>query len=276
MTILVAGATGTVGRSLIAALLDRGQTVRALTRDPATAGLPSEVEPVAGDLAVPGSLTAAFAGVTAAHLIGFDGPRGAGGGAALSTGPEVLRLAQRAGVTRVTLLQNGHSGPMEDAVQTGPLPWTIIAPGGFMANALQWAPAVRSGAAIREAFGGVATANVHEADIADVAAAALVEEGHEAQTYLLTGPDALTVPDQVRELGRAIGRTIEYVELTEAQAIAEWQSQGMDQESIDFFLEMGKSTPWVGRTPLPTIEGVTGRPARTFAQWAEEHAADFA
>lgn len=275
MTILVAGATGTVGRSLVAALLARGETVRALTRDPATAELPPQVEPVVGDLAVPSSLTAAFEGVTAAHLIGFDGPRGAGGGEALGTGSEVLRLAEQAGVARVTLLQNGHAGPMEDAVQTGPLPWTIIAPVGFMANARQWAPAIRSGQPVREAFGHTPGAIVHEDDIADVAAAALTEDGHAAQTYLITGPEPLTIPDQVRELGAAVGRPVEYVELTEDEAIAEWRSQGMDQVSIDFFLEMGKTTPWVGRTPLPTVERVTGRPPRTFAQWAREHAADF-
>lgn len=275
MTILVAGATGTVGSRLVGALLERGQTVRALTRDPSTTGLPPDVETVAGDLAAPETLAAAFDGVTAAHLIGFDGPRGAGGGEALNSGPEVLRLAEQAGVGRVTLLQNGHSGPMEDAVQTGPVPWTIIAPVGFMANALQWAPAIRAGEPIREAFGRTATAPIHEADIADVTAAALVEDGHTAQTYVITGPEALTMPDQLRHLSAAIGHTIEYVELSEADAIAEWRAQGMDQESIDFFLEMGKTTPWIGRTPLPTVQRVTGQPPRTFAQWAEEHAADF-
>ncbi|GAB3749967.1 NAD(P)H-binding protein [Microlunatus parietis] len=276
MTILVAGATGTVGRSLVRALLDRGQQVRALTRDPATADLPAAVERVAGDLAAPSTLSDALQGVTAAHLIGFDGPRGAGGGAALGTGPELLRLAEQAGVTRVTLLQNGHSGPMEDAVQTGPLPWTIIAPVGFMANARQWAPAVRAGEPIREPFGDSVGAIIHEDDIAAVAAAALIEEGHAAQTYLLSGPEALTVREQLRQLGEALGRTIEYVELTEAEAVAGWRDQGLDQESIDFFLEMGRTTPWVGRTPLPTVERVTGRPPRTFAQWAREHAAEFA
>ncbi|WP_152363759.1 NAD(P)H-binding protein [Microlunatus speluncae] len=275
MTILVAGATGTVGRRVVDALLARGATVRALTRDPASAGLPPGVETVAGNLADPSTLATAFKGVTAAHLIGFDGPRGAGGGEALATGPELLRQAQEAGVTRVTLLQNGHSGPMEDAVQTGPLPWTIIAPVGFMANTLQWAPAIRAGEAVREAFGGTATAMIHEADIAEVTAAALIEDGHAAQTYLLSGPAALTVPEQLGVLGDALGRPIDYVELTEAEAIADWRAQGMDQESIDFFVEMGKTTPWVGRTPLPTVERVTGHPARSFAQWAKEHTADF-
>ncbi|MFC7623837.1 NAD(P)H-binding protein [Microlunatus sp. GCM10028923] len=276
MTILVAGATGTVGRSLVRALVNRGQQVRALTRAPATADLPPGVEPVAGDLADPTTLADALDGVTAVHLIGFDGPRGAGGGAALDTGPELLRLAERAGVARVTLLQNGHSGPMEDAVQTGPLPWTVIAPVGFMANARQWAPAVRAGEPIREAFGETASALIHEDDIADVAAVALVEDGHAAQTYVLSGPEALTVPDQVRQLGEALGRTVGYVELTEEEAIADWRGQGFDQESIDFFLEMGRTTPWIGRTPLPTVERVTGRPARTFGQWAREHAPEFA
>ncbi len=73
MTILVTGATGTVGRLIVDELARNGHHVRALTRDPAKADLPEGVEVVAGDLAEPGSLTAAFEGVEAVHLINFAG-----------------------------------------------------------------------------------------------------------------------------------------------------------------------------------------------------------
>src|SRR5699024_8009477 len=93
LTILVTGATGTVGRALVHALSERGQSVRALSRDPSTAVLPTGAEVVQGDLTDPSSLTAALDGVSAVHLIGFDAPRGAGGGDALTTAPAVVEAA---------------------------------------------------------------------------------------------------------------------------------------------------------------------------------------
>ena len=71
MTILVTGATGAVGREVVAQLVEAGHPVRALTRDPAKASLPPQVEAVAGDLTRPETLDAAFDGVTAVHLITF-------------------------------------------------------------------------------------------------------------------------------------------------------------------------------------------------------------
>ncbi|MFC7718443.1 SDR family oxidoreductase [Nonomuraea recticatena] len=73
MTILVTGATGTVGRHVVEQLVERGERVRALTRNPGRASFPEGVEIVAGDLTVTASLTAAFEGVTAAHLINCGG-----------------------------------------------------------------------------------------------------------------------------------------------------------------------------------------------------------
>ncbi|MEU6035564.1 NmrA family NAD(P)-binding protein [Actinomadura sp. NPDC047616] len=92
MTILVTGATGNVGRPLVERLLADGHRVRALTRDPAKANLPAGAEVVAGNLADTASLSAAFDGVSAAHLIGFGDDY-----APLANGPEIMDVAKRAG-----------------------------------------------------------------------------------------------------------------------------------------------------------------------------------
>lgn len=73
MTVLVSGATGNVGRPLVEQLLAGGHRVRALTRNPAKANLPAGAEVVAGNLAETASLSAAFSGVDAVHLISFSG-----------------------------------------------------------------------------------------------------------------------------------------------------------------------------------------------------------
>lgn len=273
MTVLVTGATGTVGRALIDALQHAGEPVRALTRDPETAGLPAGVEVIAGDLTDPPSITPALEGVDRAHLIGFTGPRGAGGGEPLTMAPEIVATLEAAGVQRVTVLQNGHIGPMEEAVQASDLDWTLLAPVAFMANAHSWAEAIRTDGEVAEPHGHQKGAVVHEADIADVAVVALTQDGHAGQQYLITGPEAITAAEQVQVLAGAFGRQIGFRELTEAEAVARWRSWGFDDDDIEF-MKWTWTSP-VGADPALTVRQVTGRPGRTFAQWAVENATAF-
>ncbi|MFJ9624773.1 NAD(P)H-binding protein [Streptomyces sp. NPDC101181] len=271
MTTLVTGATGTVGRRVVEQLLERGEHVRALTRDPARAELPAGVEVVRGDLEDPASLESALDGVTGLHLITFGGAFFA----PLETGEEILALARKAGVRRVTVLNGGGETPMEAAVRASGLAWTVVMPVEFMANALEWAPGVKAESVVREPFVGRLSAMVHEADIGAVAAVALTEDGHGGQVYLITGPQALTVGDKVAAVAAARGADIELVELTEEQALESWRANGMPEDVIGFLIGVYRDTPPEGRTVTDTVRKVTGRPARTFAQWADEHAEHF-
>ncbi|MFI5480767.1 NAD(P)H-binding protein [Streptomyces rubiginosohelvolus] len=271
MTILVTGATGTVGRRVVEQLLERGEHVRALTRDPERAEFPAGVEVVGGDLEDPASLVPALRGVTGLHLITFGGALFA----PLETADEILALAKEAGVRRVTVLHGGGDTPMEAAVRASDFAWTVVMPVEFMANALEWAPAIRSEGVVREPFVDRLSAMVHESDIGAVAAVALTEDGHGGQEYLITGPQALTVRDKTAAIGAARGADVELVELTEEQALETWRGQGMPEDVIAFLIDVYRDTPPEGRTVLGTVEKVTGRPARTFAEWAEEHAHAF-
>ncbi|KWT62410.1 hydroxylase [Streptomyces albus subsp. albus] len=270
--VLVTGATGTVGRQVVAELLARGHAVRALTRDPAKAAFPDGVEAVRGDLTDPDSLAPALEGVTGLHLITFGGAFFA----PLETGPRILELARAAGVRRVTVLHGGGPSPLEDAVRADDgVDWTVLMPVEFMSNALEWAPGIVDADEVREPFAGRLSAMVHEGDIGAVAAVALTEEGHAGREYVITGPELLTVGDKVAVLAAARGREISLVELTREQAVAQWRAAGQPEDAIGFLLEMYGNTPEVGRTVVDTVEKVTGRPARTFAEWAAEHAAAF-
>lgn len=100
MAVLVTGATGTVGRQVVAGLLERGERVRALTREPGRAGLPGEVEVVGGDLTEPEGLEGVFDGVSGVHLITFGGALFA----PLETGERLVAMAEKAGVRRATVL----------------------------------------------------------------------------------------------------------------------------------------------------------------------------
>ncbi|MGR8009275.1 NmrA family NAD(P)-binding protein [Streptomyces hypolithicus] len=271
MTILVTGATGTVGRQVVAELIRRGERVRALTRDPAKADFPAGVETVRGDLSDPATLVPALEGVTGLHLITFGGEYFA----PLTTGPEIVELAAKAGVRRVTVLNGGGPTPLQDAVEAGQTDWTVVEPVEFMANALGWADGVRTGDGVREPFVDRVSAMVHEGDIGAVAAVALTEAGHGGRTYTITGPETLTVRDKMRILAEASGREIGLTELTGEQAAEQWQQAGMPADTIGFLLDVYENTPREGRTVLDTVERVTGRPARTFTEWAAEHADAF-
>ncbi|MDI9883904.1 NAD(P)H-binding protein [Streptomyces sp. HNM0645] len=271
--ILVAGATGTVGRQVVAQLLDRGHTVRALTRDPgrARASLPAGAEAVRGDLTDPASLAPALGGVTGLHLITFGGEYTA----PLETGPEIVALAREAGVRRITVLNGGGDTPLQDAVQKSGLAWTVLMPVEFMANALAWADGIRAEDTVGEPFIDRLSAMVHEADIGAVAAVALTEDGHDRETYLITGPEVLSLQDKVDTLAKARGRDIALTELTPDEAVSRWRAAGLPQDAVDFLLDVYGNTPPEGRTVVDTVRRVTGRPARTFAEWAAEHAPAF-
>lgn len=271
MTILVTGATGNVGRHLVAQLAEAGHPVRALTRDPARARFPDGVEAAAGDLTDLASVEAALEGATGLHLLTAIGPTN-------QTVPDsagIAAAAVEAGVRRVTTLWNGYRGPVEEAVEASGLEWTHLQPGEFMSNALTWAEDVRAGGVVREPFGDIAHAPVHAADIAAVGAAALTTGAHAGRAYELTGPEPLTVPDQVARIAEAVGREVRYEPLTPDQGRDRMRAMGMDDPTIEYVLGWRADPPaWTTRAS-GAVERATGRPARTFAAWARENADAF-
>jgi uncharacterized protein YbjT (DUF2867 family) len=268
MTILVAGATGTVGGQLVGQLARAGHRVRALTRNPAKAKFPDGVEVVAGDLTSPATLAPALNGVTGLHLINFGGDDYA----QLQTGEEIVTMAVQAGVRRVTLLRGGEEkAGLEKALESSPLAWTLLQPVEFMSNVLDWAETIRTESVVRQGFANRKSAIVHEADIAAVAAVALTADGHGGKTYVITGGEVLTPLQMVRTISATIGRAVRFIELTEDQAREQWRAAGFSDDVIEFFVWAYGNTPEIGYTVAPTVAAVTGRPPRTFAQWATEH-----
>ncbi|GID09551.1 NmrA family transcriptional regulator [Actinocatenispora rupis] len=232
---------------------------------------------MAGDFDRPAGLAPALRGVDRMHLVAMGG--------ALRYGAEILAAAADAGVRRVTHLghddpSRGDDDPMERdhrvlhrAIERSGLEFTHVFPGEFMGNTREWAASVRAESVVRAPFGGWRSALVHEDDIAAVLAAALTADGHEGVTYRPTGPVPVTRREVVRALGAALGREVRFVELTPEQARAHWAGT-YPAEVVEWFLEMGNhldGNAWVS----PDVERVTGRPGRTYEEWAVTHADEF-
>ncbi|MCI2419091.1 NAD(P)H-binding protein [Saccharopolyspora sp. K220] len=276
MTVLVTGATGNVGRCVVDRLLAAGAQVRALTRRPETAGLPDRVEVVAGGLADADALAKALAGVDRVFL--FPVPEGA---------QTFVEQAKAADVRRVVLLSSiavaypesnmigERHRAVEEAVEAGGFEWTHLRPGPFATNSLSWAEAIRAEGVVREPHAEARHAPIHEDDIAAVAVAALLEDGHAGVAYPLSGPEAISPPEQVRAIAAAIGREIRFEEETPEQARARWIGAGVPAGIVDSMLSYRARGGQRLDAPVPTVQQVTGRPARTFAEWAVEHADDF-
>ncbi|WP_283135479.1 NmrA family NAD(P)-binding protein [Rhizohabitans arisaemae] len=282
MSILVTGATGTVGGSLVRQLVQAGQAVRAITRNPgstAAAALPKEVEVVRGDYSRPESLVPTFAGVERMFLVSVEEA------AEPAVTAQILGLAGKAGVRRVVHL--GHDDESRDdddpyatgrgvkrAVENSGLEWTHFFPGEFMANTYEWAASIQAEGVVRAPFGDWTSNMIHEADIAAMAMAALLEEGHMGRTYRPVGPLPVRRRDAVRMIGEALGRDVRFLELTPDGARAQWTEMGYPPEVIEWFLELGKNQDMSGGN-VHEIEEVTGRKGRTFAEWVVDHADGF-
>lgn len=277
MTVLVTGATGSVGRHVVARLMAAGVPVRALTRNPAAAGLPEGVDVREGDLTRPDTLRAALHGVERLYL--FPVPE---------TAREVVAAAKEAGVRRIVVLSSSsvldasgdnHSGEhhraVERAVEESGIDFTFVRPDEFATNVLwKWGHSIRAEGVVRAPYGNAPRVLIHEADVAAVAATALLQDGHTGRAYVLTGPEAITQADQVRAISKALGRDIEFVEITPDEART-LMGQAMPAPVVEMVL--GYLADAVVNPPavLDTVERVTGVPALTFARWAADHAADF-
>ncbi|HEU5110867.1 MAG TPA: NAD(P)H-binding protein [Micromonosporaceae bacterium] len=267
MTILVTGATGNIGRMVVDHLLAAGATgVRALTVDPARAALPEPVEVVRGYLRRPETLPAALDGVDRMYLAPTP-----------DTVREVVAAARRAGVRRIVDLSGEPQswwGTVATAVEEFGGGWTHLWPGDFMENTLTWAPQIRTAGEVGEPWPLAASTPVAMDDIAAVASAALLEDGHDGRAYSLTGPEVLTRADLVRLIARAAGRDIRFVQTTREDTVDRLSPAMGDTAAWYVDNVLAGMTPRPS-PPSPTVERVTGRPATTFARWAAAHADSF-
>ncbi|MCK2219390.1 NAD(P)H-binding protein [Actinomadura sp. ATCC 31491] len=269
--IVVTGATGNVGGQLVRLLTDAGEQVTAVSRN--AGPLPEGVRHHRGDLGDPAGLKAALAGADALFLLVAGQEPGA-----------VLDAAAAGGVRRVVLLSSqgagtrphayAHPAAFEEAVRASGLEWTILRPGGFASNALAWAGPIRAHRTAAAPFADVALPVVDPADLAEVAAVTLREDGHAGHTYELTGLAAISPRERAAAIGAALGTEVRFAEQTREEARQQMLAF-MPEPVVEATLAILGAPTEAERRVSPDVERVLGRPAGTFAGWAARNAAAF-
>ncbi|MFJ8255454.1 NAD(P)H-binding protein [Streptomyces sp. NPDC094466] len=279
--ILVTGATGVVGREVAGQLAAAGP-VRILARRPERLTVRGEgVEVVEGEYADRAALDRALRGVSSVFLVTNsptepDDERVAAAAAAADV-RHLVKLSMMAveepgADDFITRLQRGN----EQSIRDSGVPWTFVRPRTFMSNTLSWARGIRSAGVVRALYGDAPVACVDPRDVASVAVAVLTGTGHEGKAYAVSGPEAITAREQTAQLSRVLGRPLRFEELDVAAARTALLAKYPPPVAEAFLESAERQRAGAKAAVLPTIQELTGRPARPYRVWSAEHAAAFA
>jgi uncharacterized protein YbjT (DUF2867 family) len=281
--ILVTGASGTVGKAVLMEVARAGEKHRAMYRSKEeVAKAPAGTEAVVADFSQKASLAPALRGVESVYLV-------------CSPIPDLVQLEENAieasveaGVRRIVLNSAlgagdyGKSFPswhrrVEDKLKATKIAHCILRPNSFMQNLLTYyAPSIRAQGAFYGAMGNARTSYVDVRDIAAVAARALRSSEHDAKTYELNGPEALTCAEVAERISGHSGMATRYVDIPlEAQRKA-MLDQGMPEWQVTALLELQEYyTDRRGGALDGVLQGLLGRPPITIDRFLTEFAEEF-
>ncbi|MEV6108183.1 NAD(P)H-binding protein [Streptomyces sp. NPDC051940] len=261
---LVTGGTGKTGRRVVERLAARGVETRVGSRS----------GDVPFDWHEPATWAPALDGVDAAYLVYYPDLAAPEAAPAIRAFSE---LAARSGVRRLVLLSGRgeeQTEPSEKAVRESGLQWTIIKCSWFMQNFSEdfLLEPVLAGELVLPA-GQVPEPFVDAEDIADVAVAALTEDGHAGQTYELTGPRALTFGEIAAELAAATDREVTYRPVSSAD-YGTYLGQHLPAEYVPLFVDLfARVLDGRNAEPQDGVRRALGREPRDFASYARAAAA---
>jgi uncharacterized protein YbjT (DUF2867 family) len=272
MAIVVTGATGNVGRPLVAELVAAGAEVRAVSRRPDIAGLPAEVK-------VFDTAAAAIPGAAAVFL----NSRALGEEMA-----PVVRQAQHEGVNRLVALsainadddfsrqpsryRGDRNKEADQLASESGLEWVSLRPSVFATNfAGMWSGQIRAGDIVNGPYAAASTTPIVESDIASVAARALLSDDLVGQRIPMTGPQALTNSEMIEIIGSVLRRPLHYNEIPAEFVRQRFIELGFGAEFADAYIAMLATTLDRPAPVTDDVERILGRGAQSFERWVSEH-----
>jgi uncharacterized protein YbjT (DUF2867 family) len=281
--ILVTGASGSVGKAVLAEVARTGAKHRAMYRSLAEAAKAPEGTPtVIADFADKASLAAALRDVESVYLVCSPVPD------LVQLEGNAIEASEAAGVRRIVLNSAlgagdyGKSFPswhrkVEDKLKATKMAHCILRPNSFLQNVLTYyAPSIRAQGAFYGAMGNARVSFLDVRDIAVVAAKALRGGAHEGKTYELNGPAALRYAEVAEKISKHAGIAAQYVDIPEAAQRKAMLDQGMPEWRVTALLELQEYyTGGKGGTVDGVLEGLLGRRPVTMDQFLQEYAGEF-
>jgi len=287
MSILVTGATGTVGSLVVEGLAAPGSEVKALVRQPGKRRFPDRVTEVVGDFTDVPSMRAALMSMRTLFLLNAVTPD------EVTQALIALNLAREAGVERIVYLSVIHADrytnvphftgkhTVERMIESLDIPATILRPAYFMQNERMVQSVIQGHGVYPMPIGSVGVAMIDARDIADIAVAELLRRDRAPEplprvTLDLVGPDALTGAAVAKAWSSALGREVNYGGDDVAAFERQMASFGPAWLAYDMRLMMA-GIQQIGMRgeagALERLQTLLGRPLRSYADFVREVAA---
>jgi uncharacterized protein YbjT (DUF2867 family) len=283
-TVLVTGATGTVGSAVVRELQERGVAVTAFVRDPAKAAamLGDGVKLAVGDFADHDSIRRSLDGVDGVFLACGNVP------GQVDYETSAIDAAAQAGVQRIVKLSASGAeagsplafwdwhGRIERHLARSGVAAVVLRPANYMTNLLASAEAIAHTGQLFAPAGGARVAMIDPRDVGAVAAVTLAEDGHDGQSHVLTGPVALSYDEIAGALSNATGRAVEFIDVPDEAARAGMLEAGLPELVADFLVGLfGALRAGAHAVPTDTVRAVIGSEPRSLAEFAGDHAGAF-
>lgn len=285
MTILVTGATGTIGSQVVKQLADSGAQVRAAVHsmDRSQKIQNPGVELVEFDFDNHEKVSQAFEGVSKLFLLTPLVPN------MVELTEKLVEHAKKAGVSHIVKISamGAESDPgitlgrwhraAEKIIESSGIPYTFLRPNSFMQNYIVFhGQSIKKEGKFYMPTGDGKAALIDVRDIASVAVKALTGEGHDNKSYDLTGGEALSNNECADIMSEVTGKKIEFVDVPEEKAIESMKQNGVPDWLIEAMSELHdiyKKGYMAGTSE--NVKTILGKDPISFKQFVQDYKEEF-
>lgn len=282
--VLITGATGAIGSFLVELLIAEDKELHLLTRSHEKARdlRARGIKTFVGDFDAPATLYPPLAGVEKLFLLSEANPR------QVEWQNNMIKAAADMGVRHLVKLSASCAGPdlptpikrwhyeTEQQIIHSGIPYTFLRPNCFMQNTLKWVRTIRDKGLFYMPIEDAVVSQVDVRDIAAVAAVVLSSNGHEGQTYEITGPEALSFEEVADQFSVVLGRRVRYVRTSFEESRQHMIESGMEEWLASAVTQTYRFMKDGGAAHVTDVVArLTGSEPITFGEFVRDYATAF-